>query len=193
MSERTSYEPGTPCWVDLGSPDLDASVEFYGGLFGWEVPERENAEQTGGYRQAMKDGRPVAGMMPLMQEGQPPAWSTYVSVEDADATAAAVKEAGGTRDRRADGRDGPRPDGGLRRPDRRRLRDLAAGHVPRRRPRQRARRARLERAQHPRPRGRQGLLRRRLRLGLRGRGDGGDGDLHDDHPRRATRSAASST
>ena len=50
MSERTSYEPGTPCWVDLGSPDLDASVEFYGGLFGWEVPEAENAEQTGGYR-----------------------------------------------------------------------------------------------------------------------------------------------
>ena len=26
--------------------------------------------------------------MPLMQEGQPPAWSTYVSVADADATAA---------------------------------------------------------------------------------------------------------
>jgi predicted enzyme related to lactoylglutathione lyase len=34
-------------------------------------------------------------MMPLMQEGQPPAWTTYVSVEDADATAAAVGEAGG--------------------------------------------------------------------------------------------------
>ena len=34
--------------------------------------------------------------MPLMQEGQPPAWSTYVSVEDADATAAKVREAGGT-------------------------------------------------------------------------------------------------
>ncbi len=47
MSERTSYEPGTPCWVDLGSPDLDASVEFYAALFGWEVPESENVEQTG--------------------------------------------------------------------------------------------------------------------------------------------------
>ena len=31
MSERTSYAPGTPCWVDLGTPDLDASAEFYGG------------------------------------------------------------------------------------------------------------------------------------------------------------------
>ncbi len=32
------------------TPDLDAAVEFYGGLFGWSVPARENAEQTGGYR-----------------------------------------------------------------------------------------------------------------------------------------------
>jgi predicted enzyme related to lactoylglutathione lyase len=96
MPEMTTYKPGTPCWIDLGSPDIDASVEFYAGLFGWDVPESENAEQTGGYRQAMKDGRPVGGLMPLMQEGQPPAWSTYISVEDAEATAASVREAGGS-------------------------------------------------------------------------------------------------
>jgi len=95
MSERTSYAPGTPCWVDLGTPDIEAAAAFYGGLFGWSIEEGENAEQTGGYRQAMLRGKPVAGVMPLMQEGQPPAWSTYVSVEDADATAAKVREAGG--------------------------------------------------------------------------------------------------
>ena len=44
MSERTSYAPGTPCWVELGSPDLDASIEFYGALFGWDVPESANAK-----------------------------------------------------------------------------------------------------------------------------------------------------
>jgi uncharacterized protein len=96
MSERTSYVVGTPCWADLGTPDIDAAVQFYGGLFGWSIQEGENAEQTGGYRQAMLRGKPVAGVMPLMQEGQPPAWSTYVSVEDAEATAAKVREAGGT-------------------------------------------------------------------------------------------------
>jgi uncharacterized protein len=97
MSERSSYEPGTPSWVELGSiPDIEKAVDFYGGLFGWDVPESENAEQTGGYRQATLRGKPVAGMMPSMGEGQPPAWNTYVSVEDADATAAAVAEAGGT-------------------------------------------------------------------------------------------------
>jgi uncharacterized protein len=95
MSDRTSYEPGTPSWVDLGTPDMEASIDFYAALFGWDVPKPENAEQTGGYRRAMKNGKPVAGMMPLMQEGQPPAWTTYVSVADADATAAAVREAGG--------------------------------------------------------------------------------------------------
>jgi predicted enzyme related to lactoylglutathione lyase len=96
MSERDSYAPGTPCWVDLGTPDIEAAASFYGTLFGWDVPEPENAEQTGGYRQAMLRGKPVAGIMPLMQEGQPPAWSTYISVEDADATVAKVREAGGT-------------------------------------------------------------------------------------------------
>ncbi len=95
MSERISYVPGTPCWVDLGTPDIEGAAGFYGGLFGWSVPEGEDSEQTGGYRQAMLRDKPVAGVMPLMQEGQPPAWSTYVSVEDADATAAKVREAGG--------------------------------------------------------------------------------------------------
>ena len=96
MTEMTTYAPGTPCWVDLGTPDLDASVEFYGGLLGWDIPETENAEQTGGYRLALLNGKSTAGMMPLMQEGQPPAWMTYISVDDTDATAAAAGEAGGS-------------------------------------------------------------------------------------------------
>lgn len=96
MSERTSYTPGTPCWVDLGTPDIEAAVEFYSGLFGWEIPEQENSAEVGGYRRATKDGKDVSGLMPLVQESQPPAWTTYVSVEDADATVAAIREAGGT-------------------------------------------------------------------------------------------------
>jgi predicted enzyme related to lactoylglutathione lyase len=95
MTEKTSYDPGTPSWVDLSTPDIDKSVAFYSGLFGWDVPEQESSAQTGGYRRAMLGGKAVAGMMPLMQEGQPPVWSSYVSVADADATAAAVKDAGG--------------------------------------------------------------------------------------------------
>jgi uncharacterized protein len=96
MSERSGYAPGTPCWIDLGTPDQDAAAEFYGGLFGWSVEEDENAEQTGGYRVATLKGKAVGGVMKLMQEGQPPAWSTYVCVEDVDATVARAREAGGS-------------------------------------------------------------------------------------------------
>ncbi len=96
MSERTSYAPGTPCWIDLATPDQDAAAEFYGAVFGWSVEEDENAEQTGGYRVATLREQAIGGVMKLMQEGQPPAWSSYVSVEDADATVAKVKQAGGT-------------------------------------------------------------------------------------------------
>lgn len=96
MSERTSYAPGTPNWVDLATPDVDVAAEFYGPLFGWEIPEREDSAEMGGYRRAIKDGADVAGAMPLMAEGQPPAWTNYVSVEDAAATAEAIAEAGGS-------------------------------------------------------------------------------------------------
>ena len=97
MSQRTSYAPGTPCWVELSTPDIEAAIAFYSGLLGWDVPEQppEIAEQTGGYRRATLAGADAAGMMQFTQEGQFPAWTTYVSVEDADATAAAVREAGG--------------------------------------------------------------------------------------------------
>lgn len=95
MSERTSYAPGTPCWIDLGTPDQGAAAEFYGALFGWSVVEDENAEQTGGYRVATLKDKAIGGVMKLMQEGQPPAWLTYIAVEDADATAAKAREAGG--------------------------------------------------------------------------------------------------
>jgi uncharacterized protein len=96
MSERTSYEPGVPCWIDLATPDQDAAAEFYGALFGWSVVEDENAEQTGGYRVATLRDKAIGGVMKLTQEGQPPAWSTYICVEDVDATVAKAKQAGGS-------------------------------------------------------------------------------------------------
>lgn len=96
MSERTSYAPGTPCWVDLATPDMAGAERFYGELLGWEIPELPDSAEMGGYRRAKKDGKDVAGVMPLMQEGQPPAWSTYISVDDADAIARAIQETGGT-------------------------------------------------------------------------------------------------
>jgi predicted enzyme related to lactoylglutathione lyase len=97
MSERTTYEAGTPCWVELaGTPDIDASESFYRQLLGWEIPEQPNSAQLGGYRRAKLNGRDVAGASPKMDDAQPCVWATYVSVEDADATMDKVREAGGS-------------------------------------------------------------------------------------------------
>ena len=93
MPETSHHDPGTPSWVDLGSPDLDASKTFYGELFGWEAVTSPEPE-AGRYTMFTLKGRNVAGVGPLMGEGQPPAWSTYITVEDADATVSTAKDAG---------------------------------------------------------------------------------------------------
>jgi hypothetical protein len=94
MAARDSYEPGTPSWVDLGVPDVDAAVTFYEGVFGWKIPE--GPPDSGGYRMCMLRDRPVAGLGPQTEPGDETWWTTYVAVADCDATAAKVKRAGGT-------------------------------------------------------------------------------------------------
>jgi predicted enzyme related to lactoylglutathione lyase len=90
------YAPGTPSWVELASPDTDASAAFYGDLMGWSATEPGPADETGGYRMFRQDGQSVSGLTGHMQEGQRTAWATYVSVADADETAEKVKSAGGS-------------------------------------------------------------------------------------------------
>ena len=90
------YPEGVPCWVDLSSADLDASARFYGELFGWGMRAiEEPGEETLGYRLFTLDGASVAGLGPA-QGGQPPAWNTYVAVDDAAAAKEKVEAAGGT-------------------------------------------------------------------------------------------------
>lgn len=95
MVVRDSFAPSTPSWVDLGTPDLKGATAFYTGLFGWEAHAAPEPE-AGGYTMFTSNGHNVAGMGPLMMDGQPSAWSTYVTVEDADATFTAAVGAGAT-------------------------------------------------------------------------------------------------
>jgi predicted enzyme related to lactoylglutathione lyase len=90
MSE---YAPGAPCWVDLGSPDVEASKRFYTSLFGWTA--ETSGPEYGGYTNFFKDGKMVGAVGPLQGPGQPPVWTTYFKVNDAAATAARVEELGG--------------------------------------------------------------------------------------------------
>ena len=92
MPDRTSYAPGTPSWIDLGA-DPDAAVPFYTGLFGWTAFSL--GEEAGGYGFFLLDGKQAAGFGPQQNPG-PPVWSSYITVADVEAAAAAVTAAGGT-------------------------------------------------------------------------------------------------
>ncbi len=94
MTETPGYAAGTPSWVDLGSPDLDASERFYGGLFGWSVDPAGPSAETG-YRMFRLDGQPVAGLDPIAGANFSAAWTTYVSVDDADQAVENARRAGG--------------------------------------------------------------------------------------------------
>src|SRR3954469_9210939 len=78
MSERSSYEPGVFCWAELTTPDPDAARAFYAAVLGWDE----------GFT---LDGAEVAGV----REGEPAAWVSFVSVQDAPAVAARAAELGG--------------------------------------------------------------------------------------------------
>jgi uncharacterized protein len=85
MSQRDSYPPGVPCWVDNLVPDPGEAMIFYGQLFGWEF----DGPGPGEYYVARLRGRDVAGVMQA-PPGVPPGWSTYVSVKSAEDTARAA-------------------------------------------------------------------------------------------------------
>jgi predicted enzyme related to lactoylglutathione lyase len=93
MGKRTSYGPGTFSWVDVATPDPAAALSFYSSLFGWE------ADAEPGYTTLRLDGDAVAGLFTLADDqlaaGAAPRWTSYVTVEDADATAARAAELGG--------------------------------------------------------------------------------------------------
>jgi predicted enzyme related to lactoylglutathione lyase len=95
MGERTSYTPGTFSWVDLQTSDQDAAKAFYADLLGWdyeEVPIGDDAT----YSMAKLQGHSVAAIGPLQGEGMPSHWNCYVTVADADASAARAAELGAT-------------------------------------------------------------------------------------------------
>jgi predicted enzyme related to lactoylglutathione lyase len=95
MTIRESNWPeGTPCWVDLGVPNVDQANIFYTDVFNWNIPP--GSPEMGGYTVATLDGHNVAGLSP--QQGPsdvPPAWTVYLASDDVDATAARIKGAGG--------------------------------------------------------------------------------------------------
>ena len=95
MGERTSHEPGSFSWTDLSTTDTDGAKAFYTGLFGWDTEDNPIPE-GGVYTMLLSGGRYVGALSAVQQEGQPPAWNSYVTVTSADDAARAAADNGGT-------------------------------------------------------------------------------------------------
>jgi len=92
MSYVTENQPdGTPTWIDLGVPDLERAMGFYGSLFGWEF--EVGPAQTGRYTTCLLHGRRVAAIAP---DPDPDAtgrwWTVYLATGDCDATARRITD-----------------------------------------------------------------------------------------------------
>jgi predicted enzyme related to lactoylglutathione lyase len=98
MSERDGFESGVPCWVQAVHPDPPAAVGFYTELFGWEAENLMPPDHPGDYFVCRLRGRDVAAIVSQHGGPAPPAavWTTHVCVENADASAARINDAGGS-------------------------------------------------------------------------------------------------
>src|SRR6201986_4062246 len=97
MGERTQHSPGTFSWTDLNTTDQEGAKAFYSGLFGWEITDMPVGDASV-YSMAAIDGNWVGAISPQPQQqrdaGVPPSWNSYITVDDADATAARAGELG---------------------------------------------------------------------------------------------------
>jgi hypothetical protein len=85
---------GAFSWFSLQTPDVEAAKAFYAEVFGWTYQTMDMP--TGPYTSIMVGETAMGGITPPMQEGIPPHWGSFITVDDADAAAEAASQNGGT-------------------------------------------------------------------------------------------------
>ena len=81
-------------WHELHTTDWQAAFTFYQTLFGWEKSQSVDMGPMGTYQTFNINGVWAGGMMNNPQVPQP-GWLTYINVDNIDAAAARLTEAGG--------------------------------------------------------------------------------------------------
>lgn len=89
-------DPGSLCWNDLATRDMDRAVAFYSALFGWTPAPVEGMPMP--YALMMNGDTAAGGIytMPARMEGIPAHWAAYFAVEDPDELVRRSDELGGT-------------------------------------------------------------------------------------------------
>src|SRR5205807_84414 len=69
--------PGTLCWADLSTPDVDRAKSFYSGLFGWQIEAGE--KDPSGYLHIKNGDQFIGGIPPAKHRDPhtPPHWLSY--------------------------------------------------------------------------------------------------------------------
>ncbi len=97
MPKTTQHVPGSFCWIELNTTDVAAAKQFYGALFGWQTEDMPAGPDMT-YTMFNLHDMPLGGMCNLqpeqLQHGVPAHWMSYVSVENADQSAARAQELG---------------------------------------------------------------------------------------------------
>ncbi|MFG3137456.1 VOC family protein [Streptomyces sp. NPDC048211] len=86
--------PAAPCWVNLMTRNLDSAQRFYGPVMGWTFRPGKLGQE---FSVARRGDVPVAGIGAVATTfSVAVAWTPYFAVQDANATAARIRERSGT-------------------------------------------------------------------------------------------------
>jgi predicted enzyme related to lactoylglutathione lyase len=91
-AERVN-DPGCLTWNELHTTDVDAALEFYTAMFGWNTEEMDSGD--GPRYVVIKVGERSNGGVMGTQEGEPSSWMPYVTVESRDGAVSKTEEGGG--------------------------------------------------------------------------------------------------
>jgi len=85
---------GSWVWAEVWTRDVDASLEFYSGVVGWEGGTWDRPD--GEYPVFLWEDQIRGGLVPIEEEGWVPGWAPYIGVADLRATLGRARSLGGT-------------------------------------------------------------------------------------------------
>lgn len=92
MARIENRPPGSFCWAELATSDVETAKKFYSAMFGWTPVEQPLPQ--GDYIIFQSDGNEAAAMYSA-EPGVPTHWGVYFSVADVDESAAKIAPSGG--------------------------------------------------------------------------------------------------
>lgn len=95
MEQQAMKQHGAFSWNELMTTDVAGAKAFYGEMFGWEM--RDSPMPEGTYTMLTAGGHNMGGLMalPADAKGAPPAWGSYVTVDDVDQRVKRAEQLGG--------------------------------------------------------------------------------------------------